>query len=180
MALSERELRDRARRSYEVARLRSSFGAAWFIAPMVVLSLHACNAPALTLAIGALLLAACAYASWRGTELSRAVAPGLSSGFLAALVPIIAQALGEPCSSILPGSCALSCVLGGIAAGAFLAYRARGVDQDRARFLTTAGTIAFLAGSLGCALSGIGGILGMSVGLAATAAPVLFLARSRS
>jgi hypothetical protein len=147
---------------------------------MVIVSLGMTDTPVLTIAVGAVLVLACAFYKWRGLALKRAVAPGLASGTLAAIIPMIGRACGEGCSPLLGGFCSVSCILAGIAAGATVAYFARKQDRDRATFLFAAGTIAMLAGSLGCALAGFGGIIAMTAGAIASAAPVVLAPGLRS
>jgi hypothetical protein len=48
--------------------------------------------------------------------------------------------------------------------------------KDRAEFVVSAGLVAALAGSMGCAILGLGGVVAMGVGLALTTPVALAVA----
>jgi hypothetical protein len=175
MEPNETALRRRARRSYELARLRRSWRATWLIAPMALVVHPACGTPALTIGAAVLLAIACAALTWRGEAWAKAVYPGLSAGFFAAVVPMIAKLSGLCGESEL---CAMACVLGGVAAGAIVAIRARALEGDRRSFIVAASVLATIGGAMGCALAGLGGLAGMTAGLLLPTAPALLLQRS--
>jgi hypothetical protein len=168
-------LKKRARRAYEIGRLRRSWRATWLIAPMALIVHPACSTASFTIGAAIVLTILSALFSWRGEAYQKAVYPGLSAGFLAAVVPMLAQMAGLCGESEL---CALACGLGGIAAGAIVAYRARTLEVHRAQFVFGACALACIGGAMGCALAGLGGLTGMAVGLLVPTAPVLIFRRA--
>jgi len=57
-------------------------------------------------------------------------------------------------------------VIGGVASGAIVVYYAAREQEDRTAFVLAGGAVAALAGSLGCVIAGLSGVLAMIVGLA--------------
>jgi hypothetical protein len=110
------------------------------------------------------------WLTWSGRSRGRAVLPGLLGGLAAAILPLLARGawcVGGSCSS----TCMLACVIGGAVAGVVVgSYATDGTTSGRER--ATAGGIAMLMGAQGCACVGWGGVVGMGLALALTAAPL--------
>jgi hypothetical protein len=75
--------------------------------------------------------------------------------------------------------CLPACVAGGALAGAAIATVASRQDDGRGEFLFGGITVAALAASLGCALAGSAGLVGMAMGALVTGAPVWLVAHAR-
>lgn len=180
MARTEHDLLTAARRQYELGRLGSSWRASALALPMILISLRACNRPEVTLVAGAALMIACAFFSWRGLSYKKGVFSGLVAGFMAALVPFFAFQLGLCAGGAMAALCQAVCLFGGAVAGAMIAARAVRLAEGRRRFLIASTSIACLTGSLGCALAGLGGVLGMALGVLVLTAPAVLTARAES
>jgi hypothetical protein len=178
MAPSEIALALRARRAYELGRLRQAARALPVVAAMVGCALLGCGRVPTTIALGALLAAAVVALVWWGRAPGRAVRAGLSAGAAPLLVPLVLRPAGQLCvGGVCLPSCALVCVATGLAAGAVVALRAARLVEQRLAFFAAAAAVAALAGSLGCAVAGASGVLGMAAGLAATSLPSLLVPR---
>lgn len=180
MASSERDLFQRASRAYELGRFRRAWRATPLIAAVTLCSKLSCNAPALVLGAAAALAILCAALNWRGGVHERAVWPGLSCGVIAASLPFLAQAMGMCGRPELMELCIAACIFGGVLAGVFIGVRASRLPEGAGAFALSAGTVAALAGTLGCVVVGFGGIIGMAAGLALVTTPVFIAARGRA
>src|SRR5262249_4950322 len=110
-----------------------------------------------------------------------AVAPGLLAGLPALALPLGVRVVGHACASdACFALCLPACCAGGVIAGAALALSARtGSDPARKReYLAAALLIAGLTGSVGCAVAGVSGILGMLATTVLTSAPAWRSARA--
>ena len=96
---------------------------------------------------------------------------GLLAGGAAWALPWIAQTCG-PIGAGIP--MVVLCFTGGLLSGILIAYRMR-AHTHRARFLAIACTVAWLTGSMGCVLAGIGGVLGMVLGAVVGGVPVVLI-----
>jgi hypothetical protein len=169
-----RDLLARARRSYELARLRRGLAAAAIVVPMAIVSLGGCGHRETAIAIAAALAILAAVLVWRGGVGGRGVWPGLVAGVVPLGFPLLACPLCERLGAAhLP---MLVCVAGGVVSGAIIAAYAAREPKDRARFVVSSGLVAALAGSMGCAILGLGGIVAMAVGLALTTPVALAVA----
>lgn len=176
--MSTTELESRARRTYEIGRVRDASATLVVVAPLTAFSLVGCGTPAATIALGALLAVAAVAFAWRGQSLGHAVWPGLLAGIVPFTVPFLCRVTGHACFG---GACLLlplACIGGGIAAGIALGLHL--ARANRLASIPAAALLAALAGSLGCALVGIGGVGGMVVGLSLGAAPVAVLVSRRA
>src|SRR5215472_5854972 len=88
---SEQALLARARGAYERGLLRRAARVAGFVLPMIGTSLLCCDHRALSLVAGTLLLAVAIAFQWRGGDWGRAVGPGLLSGVVALLLPVVTR-----------------------------------------------------------------------------------------
>lgn len=168
----------RARFAYELAGLRLGLREAWLVVPLVMLSLG-CSGPRLAaLGTGALLLVATVVLVSIGGVAGRAVRPGLLAGGLCAALPF-AMRLAHLCVLVGCRSLVQFCLAGGLLSGLFLGYAAARFPRDRLLFLAVSGTIAGVAGSLGCLLAGAAGVVGMAVGFLAASVPVFVLTHDR-
>lgn len=173
-------LQRRARRAYEWGRLRAAMpgalpavGLTWMAA---VLQHHV--KPSL-LVLGGLLVLLCLGLGWWGRQWDRAVAPGLLAGLFPLLLPFVVSGAGHVCyTGGCRAFCLMTCVGGGLAAGAFLSLAALRLPEGRERFLLASGSVATLCGALGCVLYGLSGVLGLVAGLALISTPVLVLRRA--
>jgi hypothetical protein len=162
--------RARARRAYEIGRIRLAVLGALPIALAVVAATSVATRPDSTLVFG--LIAVGMTMLWYGRDLQRAVLPG----FLAGLVPLVLALCANRLHACGPDGCTSYCVpacaLGGIAAGLSVASIGHELRAS-ARFWLSASALALLTGSMGCACIGFSGVIGLSVGYAAGVVPDL-------
>ena len=168
------DLSTRARRAYELGRLRLAFRAALPASPLIAVSLFGCDRPVLSAALGAVLLAALIAMRWRGGDSGR----GARAGFFAGLAPMAAalaaravHACSGPTCDLAIGACLAGGAVAGLAVG-ILAARVHGGS----RFLVCAALISLLTGSLGCIAAGGAGLGGLALGFAVAAIPAAALA----
>lgn len=167
-----------ARLAYELGGVHLGLRQSFLVVPLVAIALGCCGSPWVTLALGVVLFVACVSFVSVGGELGRAVRPGLLAGAVCAAVPMgmkvlnLCSLLG--CRPPLP-----FCLVGGLLGGAVLGFHAGRMEARSTRFLVAAGTVAALAGSLGCAIAGLVGILGMLLGVLFASTPFLLVARAR-
>ncbi|HZX97823.1 MAG TPA: hypothetical protein VFE90_25120 [Myxococcales bacterium] len=170
-------LETRARRAYELGRLRRALRLVPLVLAGAAAALACGRSLSLTCALCAVLLALAVGLSHAGGSPGRAVIPGLLAGALALAFPVLLHVFGDAC---VGPACRLlgvpSCIVGGASGGVFIASRlAR--DQEGASFAVAALTIAFLMGAFGCSIAGVGGVLGMIAGILAAGAPALLAFR---
>ena len=172
------ELRLRARRAYELGRVRMAAragGAALLIAA-AALALGRPLFP--TAPIALVLIVAGGVLVFRGRAGGRAVWPGLAAGTVAMLLPIALTTAG--CALFGPGCmrfCLPTCVVAGCMLGASLALLGAREEQGAREFLLAGIATAALAAALGCTVAGAAGVAGMAVGVLAAGAPVWVVAR---
>jgi hypothetical protein len=172
MAPTDLELR--ARRAYELGRLRH---ASWLLLPVALLAALALligRPPPLVAAVSALLACAAIGLAFARTEHHRAALAGLVAALPPLLLPFAVRAFGqvctgEPCSNW----CLPACLGGGALAGVLIGLRAAGLSRGRWSFCAVALLVAALGGSVGCTLAGGAGVVGMLAGLAAGSAPLM-------
>jgi hypothetical protein len=173
----DRDLKRRARYSYELARFAKGLRTAALVVPMTVVALGGCGHRETALAIAAALAVLATGLVWRGGVAGRAVVPGLVAGVVPLGFPLVVCPLCARFGAAhLP---MLVCVAGGVASGAIVAAWAAREAQERAPFVFVAGLVAALAGSMGCAILGLGGVAAMAVGLA-LATPVALAVAPRA
>lgn len=175
MAVPEAALIGRARRAYEWGRVRAALPAVAVVVPMVALSLVFCGRGLASVGCGAALAAVLLAAGWRGQDYRRGVRVGLVAGLGPFVMPI-AQGGVMFCTSGVcwasPAICVVGGTLGGLMIAAFVLRRRDGAAVSTS-FLVTALVTAGLAGSLGCLMLGLIGVLAMGAGLAMGATPAL-------
>jgi hypothetical protein len=169
------ELATRARRVYEIGRVRWALHVVSVVLPLVFMSVLVAKNPLVSFSTGAALLIATVALRWRGQAAGAAVGPGL----LAGLIPF-ALMLTLKCSSgylcALDGCmayCVRFCGIGGLASGLLLATYARRRDDSASTFLLAGGVVAALTGLLGCFVGGVMGALWMAIGEMAATLPAL-------
>lgn len=133
-----------------------------------------------SVALGAALLLLSTFMLWRG----QAPARGLTAGLKAGLVPLVlshgANLYGHICtSSGCTSLCVPACALGGVVAGALVAWSARRASSPGAVLGWGAAT-ACLVGAFGCSCVGVGGIVGMVAGTGSALIVSRLLATSRA
>lgn len=154
-----------ATRAYERGRWLKGLRTAAIVVPMMLVSFGCCGNRSASCLIAAVLAALVTVLTWRGGSVGRAVPPSLAGGIAALAIPL----LGCPaCESFgIQGALPfVFCVLGGLTSGAIVVYYASREAQDKATFVFAGGAVAALAGSLGCVIVGLGGVVAMAVGLA--------------
>jgi len=177
MATNDLVLLARARRAYELGRLRSALRMAPFALAAALVALTAGRPPALTAALTCVLLALAIGFLYRGGIAGRAVGPGLLAGTAALAMPLLMATFGHACFG--PACLKLglpACVAGGALAG-FVIARAAAREEPHLRFVAAAAAIAASTGSLGCTIAGAAGVLGMLAGTVCAGVPVLIAAR---
>ena len=167
----------RARRAYQLGRLRWSLRLAPAVMAAFVAAV-ACGRPLdLCCALGAGALLLSVGLSFAGGEAGRAVTPGLVAGSFALVLPLAVRTIGHFCDSAACMSlCMPACVVGGALAGAFLALRAAR-EEGGGACIASGIVVAGLLGSLGCTLAGLSGVVGMLAGVLVAGTPVLLAAR---
>ena len=171
-------LKQRARRQYEVGRLRGALG--WSIPALVLAALVALlmGQMSMPLVIGLVLYAASVGLLWWGRAPGRGVLPGLVYGLLPLGAALIANAHGHSCIGFACfRMCTLICFGGGLAAGLLIARLAVRSPNPSALFLSAA-SVAFLTGIIGGACMGIYPVIGMAIAIIAGFVPVALRSRS--
>jgi len=160
------DLAARARRAYEAGRLRWALQIGWVVVALAAVSHVAAGRSAVSAATALALLVTATAMRWRGGPLTAAVRAGLTAGLIPfALLITLKCGAGAFCAL---GACMTHCVrfcgFGGLAAGVFLATRARRQEDHLVRFLVAASVIAALTGLMGCFVGGLTGMAWMVVG----------------
>lgn len=172
MATADAVIEARARRAYERGRWQLGLERVLVVAPMGLLSYLVCGRPTATV-IGAVLLASLVgWCEWCGQTVGRGARIGLWAGLGPLLLPVAVQTSGRVCDSSLCLFYPAACLAGGVAAGALLILACLRRDVG-SRGMVSAGLVAALAGTLGCLLGGMNGLIALVAGLGLGAAPVL-------
>jgi len=169
-------IRRRARRAYELGRLRWALTRSLCVTPFLLAALAPRQELATTAGAVALLFAVAVALSVYGRAAGRALFPALAAGLVPLIAPISMCVLGHACDSARCMSlCLPACCIGGLIAGAIVAARARQeTDLDERRlFLGAACVIVALTGAVGCTVAGAAGVLGMMGATLLASAPAL-------
>jgi hypothetical protein len=160
------ELEARARRAYEWGRWRKGFATALWAVPAMALASFGCT-PHVAYLLAPLVVLSAAAMVWRGGALSRAVVPGLLAGTVPVLVPVVVR-----CGSLenAPQICLLLSLGGGLVSGLLVSAVEARLRAPRMEIVAAA-ALAALTGMMGCAMFGLGGLAGLTAGLALGAAP---------
>jgi hypothetical protein len=168
----------RARRAYELARLRHGVAKIWPILLMTGISCWVCHEPDVSIAIGVGLAALAIGFAWYGRVAGQAANAGLKVGAVAFAVPVLAfhwYFVPHCCTSLSVWLVNIGC---GFGAGVWLSLRSTRLQAQRNAFLLLAGLVATLCGMLGCILFGPIGLAGMVAGIALSTAPVAIYRRA--
>ena len=175
MSINPTKLQELALAAYERDRLRRALGLLWLVLPLVVLSYAICGEPRTTLVIGTVLAIAAVFFDWRGREMSSGARLGLIAGMAGFALPVVFHLTGLCCQLDIETAI---CVASGVAAGLLVASRLRTIEASRqVSFMLVGGVVAALAGSLGCAFLGGGGVVGVAAGVFLATAPALIYVR---
>jgi hypothetical protein len=172
------ELRETARRAYEMGRARhaAKVSAAALLIGAAAVGLG--RPLGVTVALCATLAALVALTVFRGGAAGRAVWPALAAGTGAMFLPLAIRTAG--CTLFGPECmrfCLPACVAGGAAMGAVLPLVARHEQKNAREFLVAGAAIAAVTAAVGCSLAGATGVIGMALGTVAVGAPVWLAAR---
>jgi hypothetical protein len=173
MEPNERALKRRARRAYELGRLRYAITRVWIVLPLLLAADAVSCALGTSVIVGVALFGTTLFLAWRGGMFDRAIYPATIAGLGTFVAPITCSALGL-------GGAAMwaACVAGGVGAGLWLAWWTTRHAERPLACLAAGGLHAVLVGTLGCAPLGAGALVGMAAGLAIASVPVA-LVRSR-
>jgi hypothetical protein len=179
MALTDTaNVRARAKRAYEVGRLRLGTAPLLLVLALAALSCSLGAAPqVIGLVASALALFAVGFV-WRGGAVGRAVFPGLLAGTAPLLLPVALRHMGYCCigGSCVP-ACMLGCISGGLLAGVMLSRASMTEPHHKGPFLGAASLLTFGAGSLGCSLVGVSGLAGIALSVTLVSLPAMLEAR---
>ena len=180
MATEAISLKHRARRLYEIGRLRGALG--WSIPALVLAGLVTLivGHTSIPLVVGVALYAASVGLLWWGRVPGRGVLPGLVFGLVPLAAAVIANYHGHTCAG--PSCfriCTLACFSGGLVAGLLLARVARRSSNPVALFLSGA-SVAFLTGIIGGACMGVYPVIGMAAAIAFGFLPIALRPRPRT
>lgn len=179
MASNDQTLKHAARRAYELGRICSACQVLLVVIPAAIAA-AVLTSEAIHAAIAGTILAIAAVGMmYRGEVYARAVGPGLLAGLASAAAAICMCHAGVCGPGEGPVLCVAICLFGGAISGVIIVRRSLRFDSRRRTFLVSAAGIAFLTGSLGCAMLGVFGVAGLAAGVAIGAVPLgLVLARS--
>lgn len=176
--LNATALESRARKAYEMGRLKRALRVLGVILPLVALSIYVCAAPESSVLVGSVLVVLAVGFLWRGEGWGRSVAPGLKAGVAAFLLPVTFHALGYCCRLDME---TVLCLASGLTAGLVVGITGMRKDEDqRTTHLIGAGLIAAFAASLGCLALGIGGALGVAGGVFLVVTPFAVVSVARA
>lgn len=162
------ELLRSARSAFERGRVAKAVRTAALVLPITLVSFGCCGDRSASLAIAGVLAALVVVLVWRGGAAGRGVVPGLVAGVVPLAVPLLACPLCAH-AGIVGALPFVACVVGGVASGAIVVWYGTREREDRAPFVVAAGAVAALAGSLGCVIVGLGGVVAMALGVALVA-----------
>ncbi len=173
--------RARARRLYELGRVRSAAWTALLVLPFVGCALFAAETPLSVAALGAALYLLAAGLFFRGQVFGAAVGLGLVAGTAPMLAPVLFRnsgycCIGGSCSS----TCLIACTVGGVAAGLVIGWVAAKRAERPGTFWVAATAVAALTGCLGCATAGLTSVFAMIAALVVVSIPVLGVMRARA
>jgi len=165
MAVDLNQLEDRVRLAYEKGRVFRALARSAPLLGIGVLVMLLDHRPAIILSIDALLFVTGVLLLWRGQEIGRGMLAGLVAGGFPLLFGMSLQGYQLLCHSpALMPSCVAVCSLGGLVAGLLIAWSASRRPTTPS-FVLSAGVVALLMGTLGCACAGLVGVLGLVGGL---------------
>ena len=149
MAVPEAVLSARARRAYEMGRLRSALPTVAVAVPMVGLSVLLCERPTASADCGLALVSVLLAAAWRGQPFARGARAGLIAGLGPLLLPMATcfhLCAGGVCL-LAPTACVVAALLGGATLGLYARHRVPG-RPDASGYLWAAISVAARVTSL--------------------------------
>ena len=168
-------LERRARAAYERGRWRRAGLDAWPVLALAGLALAFGSRPWIIVVLTVTLLVAVVVMGHHGRAWRRAIVPGLIAGSLPMVVGLSACHIPHACSG--PACMAWCMPMVGTAAllgGLLMGRQAlRAQPPGRAAELLPAALLASLTGAMGCIAIGIGGLLGLTIGIALGTVPAL-------
>ncbi|MBX7196504.1 MAG: hypothetical protein K1X94_30905 [Sandaracinaceae bacterium] len=165
----------RARRAYELARLRRALVHALpSLALFVVLMLEGGARDTTGLVASLALYPTTVLALHLGQGAGAAALPALLFGLVPFVIVRVAESSGHVClGEACVSWCLPACVIGGLAGGALVGARGRR-ERDRLGYALAAITLVVLEGAVGCRCAGHAGLAGIVLGtLAGTTVPWL-------
>lgn len=179
MAIDTIQLRIKARRVYELSRLRQALALSipvLLVGGMVAALVHEVSLP---LVLGLVLYLVSVALLWWGRSPGRSVLPGIVYGLLPLTGAVIAKLHHHVCMGLLCYStCLLYCLGGGVITGLLVARLALKSATPTAVFLSAAAT-ALLTGAIAGSCVGVHGIVGMAVGIGIGAVPLAVKSMTR-
>lgn len=167
------ELLANARGAYERGRRRLAWRTMLLSVPMAGLALLGCHHVDVGVPLGMTLVVISAVLAWRGGVAGRAVTTGLFAGIAPMFLPLLASASCSIGGASVERLCFPACIAGGLIGGTILWSRASRVVEGRTEFVLVAGGLAAIAGSLGCVVLGVGGVVAMVAALAVLSVPAM-------
>jgi hypothetical protein len=178
------EAERRARRAYELTRIRRALLAASPVLALAAVAALVSPSPTRVVPFAALSFGAAALMVWQSRSLSRAALVGMVAGVVPLALSLAANqwhACGpHGCASHgFSSFCAPACAVGGLVAGLGV-----GLASPRTRaaapFWIGASGLAWGVGALGCACVGAVGVVGLAVGLLAGVMPAWSVRAARA
>jgi hypothetical protein len=142
----------RARRAYELGRLRAASRILWLLVPLVTLAAAIGRRTELCSCVGAVLVGAAVFARWRGRALGDALTHGVLVGAFVTVTGLSMNALLARCSDeSLVSLCGVICALSGIIGGYSLFRLSGRVEVSRVgKHLSIAIATVGVTALLGC------------------------------
>lgn len=171
-------LRGRALRAYERGRLRAALAFTLPLGLVAAFAVSSCAGKGSAYpAVTAVVLLVGAF-DWWGGALRRGARVGLLAGLAPFLFPLLSVRLGPAFGAPLCPPSLATLIAAGVVAGFVLG--AKGTPRDgRFGFWAAAGSIVLGCGAAGCLASGVAGLSGLGLGLAAGLLPAAALAKAR-
>jgi len=158
------QLEKKARRRYELGRLRRALIGCAPIALFALIALALHGAELRALALASVLVSLSLIMLFYGRDLQRAVLPGVMAG-LAPFTLAYASSLMSGCGAAgCSTSCMVACAIGGFAAGLSVAAVGRALKAGATFWFASAG-VAGLVGLMGCACVGVSELIGLAAGI---------------
>jgi len=164
--MNSHSIKQRAKRAYEIARIRMASRFGLIVIPLIMLSCLTCGSDAFPLTFGAILLSIVVLFKWRGLDYGKAVMPGLVAGGVAFAIPLIMHLLGICCQNNLE---VIFCIASGLVGGTILGKLISTQANNRLKVLALALLISGLTASLGCVSLGMSAVSGLLLSLAVSA-----------
>jgi hypothetical protein len=177
MAFTPDLFRRRARRAYELGRLRLSLPWAALAGTLGLLATAATDTGLAGVCLAVLAAATTATCVWYGGHVGRGVWPGLWVGGLALMLTLVAWAcVGGGATSFL--QCRVPCVVAGMLIAGGAMYHSQREVAPREALLTLLGTAAIATplALIGCVGLGLGGMAALAAGFALGSMPAILRA----